>query len=89
MKKIEPVGYLSVKGHLYDTVAAAGVGYERVYTEAQMRQLGEACAAVCEGLVTYPPGHGGQWEGYGPVTTHRNGSECAEEIRTLVKEMLP
>jgi len=60
-----------------------------LYTEAQMRQLGEACAAVCEGLVTYPPGHGGQWEGYGPVTTHRNGSECAEEIRTLVKEMLP
>lgn len=33
--------------------------------------------------------YGGQWEGYGPVTTHRNGSECAEEIRTLVKEMLP
>lgn len=41
----------------------------------------EACAHLCEEVVTYPSGHGGQWEGYGPVKTTRNGKECAAEIR--------
>jgi len=41
----------------------------------------EACAQLCEEEVTYPAGHGGQWEGYGPVKTTRSGKECATAIR--------
>ena len=41
----------------------------------------EACAALCEELVTHPAGHGGQWEGYGPVKTQRDGKACAAAIR--------
>ena len=41
----------------------------------------EACASLCAEVVTYPPGHGGQYEGYGPVKTTRSGNECAEAIR--------
>lgn len=41
----------------------------------------EACAKLCEEIVTHPPGHGGQWEGYGEVKTTRSGNECAAAIR--------
>lgn len=42
----------------------------------------EACAKLCEEIVTYPAGHRGQWEGYGPVRGTRSGEECAEAIRS-------
>lgn len=42
----------------------------------------EACAALCEEIITYPAGHGGQWEGYGPVKAARSGQECAAVIRS-------
>ena len=41
----------------------------------------EACAALCEEVVTHPAGYGGQWEGYGPVKTQRDGKACAAAIR--------
>ena len=41
----------------------------------------EACAKVCEEAVTHPAGYGGRWEGYGPVTTTRDGNACAAAIR--------
>lgn len=53
---------------------------QRVWNEAQKAER-EECAKVCEETITYPAGHGGQWEGYGPVTTTRGGKECAAAIR--------
>jgi hypothetical protein len=41
----------------------------------------EECASLCEEKVTHPPGHGGRWDGYGPVVTLRTGLECAADIR--------
>ncbi len=41
----------------------------------------EHAANVCEEVVTYPPGYGGQWEGYGCVRMRRTGADCAEAIR--------
>jgi len=41
----------------------------------------EACAMVCEEVVTHQAGYGGQWEGYGPVKTQRDGKACAAAIR--------
>lgn len=41
----------------------------------------DACAALCEEVVTHPAGYGGSWEGYGPVKTQRGGKECAVAIR--------
>ena len=49
--------------------------------EAATKSEREACAKVCEEAVTYPPGYNGQWEGYGPVTTTRDGKDCAAAIR--------
>lgn len=42
----------------------------------------EACAKVCEEIVTFPAGHGGQFEGYGSVKVARSGIGCAMAIRT-------
>lgn len=41
----------------------------------------EECASLCEEVVTHPAGYGGQWEGYGPVKTQRDGKACAAAIR--------
>ena len=41
----------------------------------------EECAKLCEVKLEYPAGHGGQWEGYGPVKKTRSGEECAAAIR--------
>ncbi len=49
-------------------------------TKAQAAER-EACAKLCEEIVTYPPGHGGQWEGYGEVKCTRDGKACAAAIR--------
>lgn len=46
----------------------------------------EACAALCEEVVTHPAGYGGQWEGYGPVKTQRDGNGCAAAIRERSNE---
>ena len=46
---------------------------EPLYTEAQMRQLGEACAVACEDV--------GKWPSLQP-------RHCAESIRELIKELL-
>ena len=45
-----------------------------LYTEAQLRQLVEACAASCEDV--------GKWPSLQP-------RHCAESIRNLIKELLP
>lgn len=45
----------------------------------------EACAALCEEVVTHQAGYGGQWEGYGPVRAQRCGKECAAAIRERSK----
>jgi len=42
----------------------------------------EACAKLCEEIVTYPAGHRGQFEGYGNVRQTRSGEECAAAIRS-------
>ena len=47
-----------------------------LYTEAQMRQLGEACAAVAE-------------REHSTDAERVYGKEVAELIRNLIKEMLP
>ena len=59
------------RGHWYSPDAVADL----IATERA------ACAALCEEVVTHPAGYGGQWEGYGPVKTQRDGKECAAAIR--------
>lgn len=46
-----------------------------LYTEAQLRQLGEACAASCDAIA----------KGRNSVV----GTRCADSVRRLIKEMLP
>lgn len=36
-----------------------------------------ACVALCQERVEYPAGHGGLWEGYGPLKSTRSGAELA------------
>ena len=48
----------------------------KLYTEAQLRQLGEACAAVAE-------------REHSTDAERVYGKEVAELIRNLIKEMLP
>jgi len=50
-----------------------------LYTEAQLRQLVEACAAVCERTP--------KMQAYGNNRAVQD--ECAAAIRELIKEMLP
>lgn len=45
----------------------------------------EACAQICEEILEFPAGHGGMWEGYGPVKTTRLSEECAKLIRARGK----
>jgi len=73
----EPVGYLDGQGDSYtaDQLRTA-------VAAARVKALEDA-AVVCAEVVTYPPGHGGQYEGYGPVKTTRSGNECADAIRAL------
>ena len=49
--------------------------------EAAASDEREACAALCEEVVTHPAGHGGAWEGYGPIKAQRDGKTCAAAIR--------
>ena len=53
MTKIEPVGYIDEFGNFEPTLLPwmqeePGVAWEAVYKQAQMRQLGEACADACD-----------------------------------------
>lgn len=61
------------------------IGSDRFYSArtvvALLAREREACARLCEEVVTYPCGHGGRWEGYGPVKTQRDGLACASAIR--------
>ena len=55
MTKIEPVGYIDEFGNFEPTLLPwmqeePGVAWEAVYKQAQMRQLGEACAALVDEL---------------------------------------
>ena len=55
--KIEPVGYIDEFGNFEPAMLPwmqeePGVAWEAVYKQAQMLQLGEACAAVCDDDVT-------------------------------------
>lgn len=47
-------------------------------------ELLERIAATCEERVQHPPGHRGQFEGYGPVTDTRSGDELAKMIREMI-----
>ena len=42
-------------------------------------------AAICRETVVFPPGHRGQWEGYGAVKSTRSGKECAVEIERRIE----
>ena len=52
---------------------------ERIAAEVAAER--EACASLCEEVVTHPAGYGGQWEGYGLVKTQCDGLACAAAIR--------
>lgn len=67
-----------------DGYRAAEADCERRIAEA-VAQERERCAKVCEEVVTFPPGHNGQWEGYGPQRVTRNGEGCAAAIRAEPK----
>ena len=86
--KIEPIYQLKIHGdswidqakHSYEYNVKHGPAVVRaVYTEAQLRQLGEACAARCE--------HTPKMQAYGNNRAVQD--ECAAEIRELIKELLP
>ena len=73
--KIEPVGYIDEFGNFEPAMLPwmqeePGVAWEAVYKQAQMLQLGEACAALLVDSRDYA-----LWSG--------------DEIRNLIKEMLP
>ena len=78
--KIEPTLY---RFRDSEQVIAAMQGYsppsanwDKLYTEAQLRQFGEACAAVAE-------------REHSTDAERVYGKEVAELIRNLIKEMLP
>lgn len=48
-----------------------------------LRAEREKCAQLCEQVIEHPAGYKGQWEGYGPVKTQRDGLECAAAIRAI------
>lgn len=56
--------------------AMCGSQAESLYSEAQLRQLGEACAAVCDSIAK---------DGRYSVV----GISCADSVRRLIKELLP
>lgn len=51
--------------------------------DTMIEQVIEACAKVCEEIVTHPAGYHGQWEGYGSVKAVRDGNACAVAIRSI------
>ncbi len=78
--KIEPVGYIDEFGNFEPAMLPwmqeePGVAWEAVYKQAQMLQLGEACAAACDAIA----------KGRNSVV----GTRCADSVRRLIKEMLP
>lgn len=48
--------------------------------QAAWNARGKVDASICLEVKEYPAGHGGMWEGYGPVKATRSGKECAEAI---------
>ena len=79
--EIEPVGYIDEFGNFEPAMLPwmqeePGVAWEAVYKQAQMLQLGEACAAVAE-------------REHSTDAERVYGKEVAELIRNLIKEMLP
>lgn len=60
--------------------------HARAAWDAAVRAERERCAKLCEEVVTHPAGHGGHWEGYGPVKAPRDGRACAAAIRALPDE---
>ena len=64
--------------HYQNTVEDGSWPIRALYTEAQMRQLGEACAARCERTP--------KMQAYGNNRAVQD--ECAAEIRELIKELL-
>jgi len=52
---------------------------KRAISKAVMAERA-ACAQLCEEVVTFPAGHGGRWEGYGPSKGTRDGKELAALI---------
>ena len=88
--KIEPVGYLyhdaesaeKANPLLHSTLIVFASDRKPtcrnetpLYTEAQMRQLGEACAAACDSIA----------KGRNSVV----GTRCADSVRRLIKDLLP
>lgn len=87
MTKIEPVAcYAAHRGTPAGTTEFFGYADKPLepatmfYTEAQMRQLGEACAVAAwsAGMSLHK----------GQPNARDIGSKCAAEIRALIKEML-
>ena len=83
--KIEPIYQLKIHGdswidqakHSYEYNVKHGPAVVRaVYTEAQLRQLGEACAALVETQ-------------HSTKDEQTYGLIAGELIRNLIKEMLP
>lgn len=56
------------------------------FTKAIQDKQREEDVKICEEVVTFPAGHGGQWEGYGPIKTQRGGLDCAAAIRAQSPE---
>lgn len=78
--KIEPVGYIDEFGNFEPAMLPwmqeePGVAWEAVYKQAQMLQLGEACAALVETQ-------------HSTKDEQTYGLIAGELIRNLIKEML-
>lgn len=79
--KIEPVATAHANGRIErHVVLGYAAGPERLYTEAQLRQLVEACAVAAwnTGMSLHMKQH----------DAREVGARCAGEIRELIKEML-
>ncbi len=77
---VERVGPLTRVIWMWFSVAYLGAGFNDVWRAMREHERKE-CASLCEQIVRHPAGYGGQWEGYGPVMTTRDGAACAAAIR--------
>ena len=66
----------------FATTNKALVSYDerRLKAEAVSRRAFFEAVEICRQKVKFPAGHRGQWEGYGPVETTRDGEGCAAAI---------
>lgn len=67
--------------YLADSLHMSDFHMASVVWDAAIKAEREACAKLCEEVIEFPPGHGGQWEGHGVVRSQRSGVDCADAIR--------